>query len=636
MSTHTAAASSNRYAQAAYEAMANRLRWHVLQATSKAGSGHPTSCFSAAELVSVLFFGMLRYDIDNPDFPTNDRFVLSKGHAAPLLWAVWAEAGGFPTAHLKSLRDHESDLEGHPTPRNEYVDVATGSLGQGLSNALGMAIASRFLASPSRIFCLMGDGELAEGSVWEAAALAGHRRVDNLVTLVDVNGLGQTGETMWKRHARHLARRFESFGWHAQSVDGHDVAAIETALHEAVGVEQCPAVILARTVKGKGVSFLEDALGRHGKTLEGDELDQAQREIGGLSALPEPMHLASPPEPAGLVLPERTTDRPDLEPDHDPQAQVATRQAYGTALAKLGDVDPSIVALDGEVSNSTHAEDFARRHASRYVECFIAEQNMVGMATGMSMLHWIPFVSTFAAFLTRAFDFLRMAAVSGANIKLCGSHAGVSVGEDGPSQMGLEDIAMMRALPGSKVLYPSDSVSTQRLVALAADEPGIVYLRTTRPKTPVLYDDTTSFRIGGSHTLTSSTQDQATIVAAGITVHEALRAHQELLRQGIPTRVIDLYSIKPLDLPALRQAARDTGLVVTVEDHYAEGGLGEAVAAALAGACEVVALAVRALPRSGEGNELLAAHGIDAAAITRCVRSCLGDRPCAGVPAQGH
>ena len=612
---------------ASLQIMANRLRRHSLIATTEAGSGHPTSCLSCADLMAVLFFHVLRFDVKNPDLLTNDRFILSKGHAAPILWAAWAEAGAFPVEKLKTLRKFDSDLEGHPTPRNRWVDAATGYLGQGPSIAAGMAIGARLDQTRNRIFTLLGDGESVEGSVWEAAAIASHYGLENLIAIVDVNRLGQSQETMYEHDLKRYVNQFAAFGWHAQSVDGHDVEAIVAALETAVTPKGKPSAVIARTIKGKGVSFLENRLGHHGKPLNREELERALREVGETETLPEPVSLA-PPEHRGpsRVKGPSANARNLPPPSYGAGDRVATRKAYGTALRKLGHVEPRVMVLDGEVKNSTYAEEFLKEHRERFVECYIAEQNMVGMATGLSALGKIPFASTFACFLTRAFDFIRMAAISNANLKLCGSHAGVSIGEDGPSQMGLEDIAMMRAVAGSTVLYPSDAVATEHLVALAAGTPGIVYLRTTRSDTPILYAPIERFEVGGSKTLrTTGAGDRATIVAAGITLHEALKAHAELARQDLAVRVVDLYSVKPLDQETLLAAARETKAVITVEDHYPEGGLGEAVSAALEGTgCRVRRLAVNGMPRSGKSEELMEACGISAHHVVEAVKEIVG------------
>ncbi|MEE8349299.1 MAG: transketolase, partial [Acidobacteriota bacterium] len=588
------------------EAMATRLRRHSLTSTTEAGSGHPSSCFSCAELISALFFHFLRFDVANPRSPHNDRFVLSKGHAAPILWAAWAEGGAFPVDRLQTLRNIDSDLEGHPTPRNPLVDVATGSLGQGLSVGVGMALSSRLDGTDSRIYVLQGDGETAEGSVWEAAALAAHCQLDNLITIVDVNRLGQSQATMYGHDVQGHQERFASYGWHTEVIDGHNVREVLSGLQTALDVKGRPTAIIAKTIKGKGLSFMEDQNGWHGKPVsKGTELEKALEELG--SDLSQDLNLQ-------IALPknsQRTSghagSQPAIEsPKYAPDAQVATRQAYGTALQKLGRINPDVVVLDGDTKNSTFSQDFLKEFPERFVECYIAEQNMVGAAVGLGAMGKIPFASSFACFLTRAYDQIRMAAISQSSINLCGSHSGVSIGEDGPSQMGLEDLAMMRAVAGSTVLYPSDAVSTERLVSLAAETPGIVYIRTSRPKTPILYSDQEEFQIGGSKVLKTSPEDRATIVACGVTLHEALKAYQELKDDGIPVRVIDLYSIKPLDLETLLQAARDTRHLVTVEDHHPEGGMGEAVLSALANeSCQFHRLAVTGLPRSGPGDALM-------------------------------
>jgi len=607
------------------QTVANRLRRHSLTSTTQAGSGHPSSCFSCAELISTLFFQFLRFEVKNPDNPFNDRFVLSKGHAAPVLWAVLAEAGAFPVEKLETLRRIDSDLEGHPTPRNAWIDVASGSLGQGLSVGVGMALGARINQTGNRIFVLLGDGEAAEGSVWEASALASHYRLDNLIAILDINRLGQSQATMYGHDIESYQQRFASFGWHTQMIDGHSVEESLAALESAIAVQGQPAAIIARTVKGKGVSSMEDKDGWHGKPVEaGEALQKALQEIGDDLELEEPFHLTSPNGKGVASLP-GTGQGPSgsvLEaPQYSPDQQVATRQAYGTALGKLGAANPAVVALDGDTKNSTYSLKFMEEYPDRFVECFIAEQNMVGTAVGLSTMGKIPFASTFACFLSRAFDQIRMAAISQANIKLCGSHAGISIGQDGPSQMGLEDLAMMRAIAGSTVFYPSDAVCAERLVALAAQTPGIVYIRTSRPKTSILYPNEETFRVGGSKVLKSSGQDRATIVAAGITLHEALKAHQELESQSLPVRVIDLYSVKPLDEETLRKAARETQLLITVEDHYPEGGLGDAVLAALANEpCQLHKLAVNGLPRSGESAQLMDVFEINAQSIVKKVK----------------
>ncbi len=616
--------------------LAERLRRNVVRMTTRAGSGHPTSCLSAADLVAALFFHALRYDVQDIANPTNDRFILSKGHAAPLLYAVWAEAGAIPPERLMTLRHIESELEGHPTPRFPWAEVATGSLGQGLSIGVGMALAGKYLDRLDyKVYVLLGDGETAEGAVWEAVALAAYYRLNNLIALVDVNRLGQSQATMYGHDLASYERRFRAFGWEAISVDGHDLEQILGALDQARQSMERPVAILARTLKGKGVSFLEDQDGWHGKPLKpGEETERALRNLRSPEQWPieriEPSvglrPAPPPPLPDGIRVAEKVIPSASWPlPAYRIGDQVATREAYGTGLVRAGQMLPQIVALDGDTKNSTFSEKFQKAYPHRFFEKFIAEQNMVGAAVGLAARGYIPFASTFACFLTRAFDQIRMAGISRANIKLCGSHAGVSIGEDGPSQMGLEDLAMMRAIPGSVVLYPSDAVSTERAVELAATHPGIVYIRTTRPKTPVLYPNEESFAIGQCKIVRQSPQDRLTIVAAGITLHEALKAYEELKNQGISVRVIDLFSVKPLDREALCRAARQTGgTVLTVEDHYPEGGLGDAVAAALSEeGLRVVKLAVTDLPRSGKPEELLDRYGLSARQIIRRVRELL-------------
>ena len=606
-------------------ARAARLREHSLRATAEAGSGHPTSCLSAADLVAALFFDVMRYDPADPGNPQADRFVLSKGHAAPLLYAAWAEAGAVPVEHLLTLRRIDSELEGHPTPHFAGTVAATGSLGQGLSVGVGAAWNAKQLDHrDQRIYVLLGDGEAAEGSVWEAAEIAAHYQLDNLVAIVDVNGLGQSQRTMYGHDTAGYAARFAAFGWHATAIDGHDMDAILRAFEQAAAVRGRPVVIVARTNKGQGVSTLADRDNWHGKALKkGAELDAALAEVRAAA----PAVALSPVRARGgaraaVVVPVGRMAAPEYRRDEP----VATREAYGTALAKLGDVNPLVTVIDGDTKNSTFAERFLAAHPERYLEGFIAEQNMVGAAVGLSASGKVPFVSTFAAFLTRAFDQIRMAAISRADLKLAGSHCGVSIGEDGPSQMGLEDLAMMRAIPRSVVLYPSDAVATERLVEAMAQRAGIQYLRLTRPKTPVLYGNDEAFPIGGSKVLRASARDRLTIVSAGVTLFEALAAHEVLAREGIAVRVIDAYSVKPIDAEGIRAAAHATGnRVLTVEDHYAAGGLGDAVLEALAAdPVTVVKIAVCDIPRSGKPDELLRLFGLDAESIAATARRIAG------------
>ncbi len=612
----------------ALQQIATRLRIASVRATSAAGSGHPSSCCSAADLVAALFFGHMRFDPRNPRHDDNDRFVLSKGHAAPLLYAAWAEAGFVPPDDLLRLRRIDSDLEGHPTPRLPFVDVATGSLGQGICAAVGIALNARRIGSAHRTYVLIGDAESAEGSVWEAAQVADRHRLDNLCAITDVNGFGQSRATQWGHDLAAYRERWRAFGWHAIVVDGHDVAAILAALEEAAGTPGRPAMILARTVKGKGVSLVEGRDGWHGRPIPpGPDLDGALAELRSRLA-PAAAAPAVPP-PAARPAPARAPAGPPrlpAPPAYEPGSRVATRAAYGDALAALGSVDPRIVALDADVGNSTFSETFENAHPERFVETYVAEQAMVGAAMGLASRGAIPFPSTFAAFLTRASDFVRMAGIGALNVKLAGSHAGVSIGEDGPSQMALEDLAMMRAVPGCAVLYPCDAVSAARLVEAAAGCDGMVYIRTSRPKTPVIYAADDEFAIGGSKVLRASPDDAAAVVAAGVTLFEALRAHDALAVEGIPLRVIDAYSVQPVDRRTLLAAARRTGgRLITVEDHYAAGGLGDAVSDALAADGVVVErLAVREVPRSGRPDELLERFGISASCIAAAVRRQVG------------
>ena len=607
--------------------VATRLRIDSIRSTSQSASGHPTSCCSAADLVAALFFAEMRFDPKDPKHPGSDRFVLSKGHAAPLLYAAWAEAGAFDRSDLLRLREITSDLEGHPTPRLPFVDVATGSLGQGICAAVGCALNARRIKSDYRTYCLVGDGESAEGSVWEAADVAGVDRLDNLCGITDVNALGQSRATMWAHDLDEFARRWRAFGWHAIVIDGHDMDAILSAFAEARATAGRPTMILASTIKGKGVSSVEGKDGWHGKPFKkGEELDRVLAELEKqFVPVPEGVNLhqqiAKPAtRPASAPWP-----KPIAAPSYKAGDQVATREAYGTALAKLGEADPRIVALDADVKNSTFSDKFEKAAPDRFYQNFIAEQIMLGSAMGLAARGAIPFPSTFACFLTRAADFIRMAAISNLPIKMAGSHAGVSIGEDGPSQMALEDLAMCRAQPNITVLYPCDAVSTERLVALMAYHPGPAYMRTSRPKTPILYSADETFTIGGLKVLRESPKDVVTVVAAGVTVFEALKAHTQLKAKGTAIRVIDLYSVAPVDRAALVAAGTATGgRIITVEDHYAAGGIGDAVAEAVSDARMCVhRIAVREIPRSGKPEELLDRFGISARHIVAAVKKSL-------------
>ncbi|MGD0016046.1 MAG: transketolase [Verrucomicrobiia bacterium] len=601
--------------------VANKLRINSIRATTEAASGHPTSCCSAADIIAALFFGGMRFDPKNPKNPNNDRFVLSKGHAAPILYAAWSEVGHIPEAELLKLRVFGNNLEGHPTPRLDFVDVATGSLGQGLGAGVGMALAGKLDKRDYHVWVMMGDGESAEGSVWEAAAIATFYKLGNLTAIVDINRLGQSQATMLQHDMDTYKKRWAAFGWKPLVIDGHDMAQIVSALRKARKATDQPVVILAKTIKGKGISFCEDKDGWHGKALKkGEECDKAIAELQAQmtkvgvakvkrtpKAEPIPAHTPVPMEP----------------PTYKPGETTATREAYGVALAKLGKVDPRIVAVDGDTKNSTFAEKFMKVFPDRYFECYIAEQNMVSVAAGLASRGKVPFASTFAAFFERAADQIRMAAISRANIKLVGSHCGVSIGEDGPSQMALEDLGLFRAIVDCTVLYPSDGVSAERAIELAANHVGMVFVRTSRPKTPTLYAANEQFSIGKAKVLRHSDHDKVTVVGAGVTLHEALKAYEQLKAQGVFIRVIDLFSVKPIDAALLIESAKCTNnTIITVEDHYADGGIGDAVAAAVSPeGIRVHKLAVRELPRSGKAEELLDHYGISAAKIIAKVRA---------------
>jgi transketolase len=600
------------------EGLARLIRYYSLVSTTEAGSGHPTSSLSAADLMTGLMFGgTFRFDLNDPSHPNNDRLIFSKGHASPLFYSLWAAADAVTEKELLTLRKFGSPLEGHSTLAFRYTEAATGSLGQGLSIGVGLAMNAKYLDKlPYRTYVLLGDSEMTEGSVWEAMELAAWYKLNNLVGIVDVNRLGQRGETMYGHDLSVYKNRIAAFGWEAIVIDGHHLPQVQTAFEQATRSTDRPVMIIARTLKGKGVSFIEDKNGWHGKALRRDELKRALEELGPINkdlrgTIPQPEDMTPPVEPSHIAAPlSYRTDKP-----------ISPRHAYGTALERLFPQFPEMVVLDAEVSNSTFSEIFKNRFPDRFFEMFIAEQNMVGAALGISLRGKIPFVSSFAAFLTRAFDQVRMSQYSYANIKFCGSHAGVSIGEDGSSQMGLEDIALFRTILGSVVLYPSDAVSTERLVEEMAWHSGIVYLRTTRKDLPVLYRNDEAFWIGGSKVLRSNRKDRATIVAAGITLHEALEAYEELKKEGILVRVIDLYCVKPVDVATLRRAAFETGMIITVEDHFAEGGIADAVRTALSKhPVPVHALAVRAMPKSGKPDELLDYEEISWKSIVEAVK----------------
>jgi transketolase len=605
--------------------LGQQLRVDSIRSSSAAGSGHPTSSMSAADLMAVLLARHLRYDFAHPDDPGNDHLIFSKGHASPLLYAMFKAAGAISDGELLTYRTLGSPLEGHPTPRLPWVDVATGSLGQGLPIGVGLAMTARYLEKQSyRTWVLCGDSELAEGSMWEAFEHAGFEQLDNLTAIIDVNRLGQRGPTRHGWNTAAYADRLRSFGWRTIEIDGHDVSDIDRACTEAKSTVYQPTAIIARTMKGRGVAAVEDAEGAHGKPLP--DPDEAISELGGRRDikikvnLPERAQRTQPAQPAQSAQPAA----PSL-PSYSVGDEVATRTAFGEALAALADVRTDVVTLDGEVSDSTRTQAVADRHQDRFFEFYIAEQQLVAAAVGMQIRGWVPYAATFAAFLTRAYDFIRMAAVSRASLRLTGSHAGVSIGQDGPSQMALEDLAMLRAVHGSTVLYPCDANQAAKLTVAMADRPGISYLRTTRGNTPVIYPAGEQFPVGGSRVLESSPADQVAIVAAGITVHEALQAARQLAGDGIRARVIDLYTVKPADAPTLREAARVTGRILTVEDHWPEGGLGDAVLEALTSDGTLPAvplpavrkLAVHEMPGSATPAEQLAAAGIDAASIAR-------------------
>jgi transketolase len=600
------------------ESIARLIRYYSLVMSTEAGSGHPSSSLSATDLMTgLLFGGMFKYDLDNPRYPNNDRLIFSKGHASPLFYSIWAAAGKVTEKELLSFRKFGSPLEGHPTPSFQYTEAATGSLGQGLSIGVGMALNAKYLDKlPYRTYVLLGDSEMAEGSQYEAMELAAYYKLNNLVGIMDVNRLGQRGETMYGHDLSVYKERVAAFGWEPIVIDGHHFPQIATAFGQALQARDKPVMIIAKTLKGKGVSFIEDKNGWHGKPLNKEELARALAELGSVDLttvgeIAKPDNTVPAPLKPGAITPF----------SYPPDKSVATRRAYGTALERIFPGHPEIVVLDAEVSNSTYAELFKTKYPERFFEMFIAEQNMVGTALGLSIRGKIPFVSTFAAFLTRAFDQIRMCQYSHANVKFCGSHAGVSIGEDGSSQMGLEDLAMFRTLLDSVVLYPSDAVSTEKLVEEMAKHHGISYLRTTRKETPILYRNDEAFPLGGSKTLKASKKDIAAVIAAGITVHEALNAYEELKEEGLLIRVIDLYSVKPVDAVTLAKAASETGAIITVEDHFAEGGIGEAVRMSLTGhPAPLYSLAVRKMPKSGKPEELLEYEEISKKAIIRMVK----------------
>ncbi len=598
------------------EKISKRIRADLIRMTTAAGSGHLTSSLSAVELMAgLLFGGIFRADLKRPDYSNNDRLIFSKGHAAPLLYALYAATGVLSPKELLKLRQFGSHLEGHPTPRFPYTEVPTGSLGQGLSVALGEALAASMDKLPYRVYCLLGDSEMAEGSVWEAIQMAGFRKVHNLVAVVDMNGLGQSMRTMLGHQAKVMAKRVEAFGWKTIIIDGHDAKEVVDAYRAAGKVKDQPVMIIGQTVKGQGVSFIAGKEGWHGKVLSKEQSIRALEELGPIDSRVK----------GSVTRPARK--QPALPPRQKTAAAkyklgelISPRLALGQALARLGRLTPGLVVLDGEVKNSTYTDLFEKKFPKRFIEGYIAEQNMIGVATGLSRRGKIPVSATFSAFLTRAFDQLRMASYTESPQVVIGTHPGVHIGQDGASQMGLQDISLFRTLEKSTIVYPADAVAAAKLLEKSLKTPGIAYIRATRADLPVIYPPTKVFTIGGSSTLRKSIRDRATIVAAGVTVHEALRAAEMLAKNKIHVRVIDLYSIKPIDVATLKRAARETKHLIVVEDHYPEGGIAEAIRSALEkDSSAVISLAVRRTPRSGRPEELLHFEGIDAQTIVSSV-----------------
>ncbi|CAF1127436.1 unnamed protein product [Didymodactylos carnosus] len=603
--------------------LANLLRIHSIESTQEADSGHPTSCSSMAEIITVLFFNIMRYDVKEPRHPASDRFVLSKGHCAPILYAAWAEAGAFPTSELKNLRKIDSDLEGHPTPRLNFIDVATGSLGQGIGFAAGMAYAGKHLdKSDYRVYCVLGDGECAEGSVWEAFSFASFYKLDNLCAIIDINRLGQSDPTQLQHDTDTYRKRVDAFGWFPIIINGQDVGQLLGAFNQAQEMKDRPTCILAKTLKGSGLKGIENELNWHGKPL-GDKgkdiVESLKKLVNGDIKHPQIAKITAKVTNIKKDSPIKLSS----PPNYDGKKEIATRLAHGTALEKLGKSCQNIVALDGDTKNSTYSLKFHDSFPDRFVECYIAEQNMVAVAIGIATRdRYICFVHTFAAFLTRAFDQIRMGAISFTKVKFVGSHAGISIGEDGPSQMALEDFAMFRSVPQCVCFYPSDAVSAERATELAANYEGMVYIRTSRPNTPILYKNDELFHIGKAKIVIESSQDVCTIVGAGVTLHEAVKASEKLKQIGKAVRVIDLFSVKPIDHETLLSSVKATNnKLIVVEDHYPEGGLGEAVMSALCDevGVKIVHLAVREVARSGKSAELLSKYGIDCDHIVQAV-----------------
>ncbi|XP_052779493.1 transketolase-like [Mya arenaria] len=607
--------------------MANKLRIDSINATQASNSGHPTSCASAAEIMSVLFFNTMRYSTTFPRDPASDRFVMSKGHACPILYAAWAEAGLFDVSELLKLRKLDSDLEGHPTPRLNFIDVATGSLGQGLGCAAGMAYTGKYFdKSDYRVYCLVGDGESAEGSIWEALSFASFYKLDNLVAVFDVNRLGQSDPAMLQHEMDVYEARLKAFGWNTYVVDGHDVEVLCKTLHDATTVKDKPTCILAKTFKGKGLPGIEDQMNWHGKPM-GTKADELIKILKDNMSKEGPINLR--PQTITATVPKSDISNIRFaEPlKYEMGQQVATRMAYGVALAKLGSSNDRVIALDGDTKNSTFSDKFRVAHPERFIECYIAEQNLVGVAIGCATRdRTVAFCSTFAAFFTRAFDQIRMGAISQTNVNFAGSHAGISIGEDGPSQMALEDLAMFRSIPGSTVFYPSDAVSCERAVELAANTPGVCFIRTSRPNVPIIYGNDEVFEAGKAKVVRRSDSDKVTVIGCCVTLVEAIRAADKLALDGINIRIIDPFTLKPLDRDTILSNAKETGgRIITVEDHYEWGGLGDAVAGALSEERNICIkkLAVREVPRSGKPAELMEKYGISANCIVKAVHSML-------------
>lgn len=606
------------------EDIANKLRIHAVKSTQASKSGHPTSCSSIAEIIAVLFFHTMRIKLSNPRDPCSDRFVLSKGHAAPILYAAWAEAGLFPVSELMNLRKTDSDLEGHPTPRLNFIDVGTGSLGQGLSIACGMAYMGKYIDKASyRVYCLIGDGESAEGSIWEALHFASFYKLDNLCVIIDVNRMGQSEETSIGHNVDLYKKRFEAFDFKVLVIDGHNVSEVSMAFCVAATTKDQPTILVAKTFKGKNFPEIEDQDNWHGKPL-GDKADKVIEHLESLIRIPGPVKI-KPQKPYRNDTPSVNITNIKLSspPAYDPAEKVMTRTAYGTALVKLAESNPRVIALDGDMKNSTFSEKLKKADPNKFIECYIAEQNLTGVAIGIACRdRAVAFVSTFAAFLTRAYDQIRMGAISQTNVNFCGSHCGVSIGEDGPSQMGMEDIAMFRSIPGSTVFYPSDAVSCERAVELAANAKGITFIRTNRPATPIIYPNDQIFEIGKAQIIKSSGDDKVLVIAAGVTLNETLTAYEELSGKGILIRVLDPFTLKPIDKEGIIKNAKDVGgKVLSVEDHYPEGGMGEAVLSAVSEetGISVKIIAVRQVPHSGPPNELLDFYGISAKHIVKAV-----------------